>query len=369
MKLRSWAVRALAGVAVIGLGAGLAACGSDSDSAAGDAADTSGGSAATTLNIGYVTTPQHPYGLALQSFADKVAADSGGALAIKLIPTYGGGNDITLLDDVSGGTVDGGSVSSAVWDGKGVASFEALQMPFLITNYAVEAAVLNSPTGAEMLKGTDEIGIHGLAIHEGGLRKPLSAKACLKTPADFKGVKIRSVESPVLVDGLKALGANPTPLPLSDVYLALKQGTVDAMEANLGLVFTQKFYEVSKCITGNVNLWPFPTVLGINQDRWDGLSAEEQGWLNDAAAQIDDDAFAVLTDPASTLVADLCTAGLKFGTASKADATALRAAVDSVYDKYTASEPTGGFVTAIEKIKAETPLPPAPAPYPAGCAE
>ena len=261
------------------------------------------------------------------------------------------------------------TVSSAIWDTAGITAFQALQAPFLITNYAVEAAVLNSPIAADMLTGTDKVGIHGLAIHEGGLRKPLSANACLKTPADFKGVKIRSVESPVLVDGLKALGANPTPLPLSDVYLALKQGTVDAMEANLGLIQTLKLYEVAKYVTANVNLWPFPTVLGINQDKWDSLSAEQQGWLNDAAAKIDDEAFAVLTDPTSTLVADLCTAGLKFGTASKADSAALRTAVDPVYTKYTANEPTGGFVTAIEKIKAETPLPPAPKPYPDGCAE
>lgn len=366
MKLRSWAVRALAGVAVLGLGLGLAACGSSSSSGA---ASTAAPKAETTLNIGYVTTPQHPYGLALQAFADQVKSDSGGKLAIKLISTYGGGNDLTLLDDVSGGTVDGGSISSAVWDGKGVTSFEALQLPFLITNYGVEAAVLNSPIEAEMLKGTAKVGITGLAIHEGGLRKPLSAGACLKSPADFKGVKIRSVESPVLVDGLKALGANPTPLPLSDVYLALKQGTVNAMEANLGLVFTQKFYEVSKCITGNVNLWPFPTVLGINTDKWNSLSAEQQGWLTAAAAKIDDTSISILTNPASTLVADLCKAGLKFGTASKSDTAALRTAVDPVYAKYTASEPTGGFVTAIEKIKAATPLPPAPKPYPAGCAE
>jgi tripartite ATP-independent transporter DctP family solute receptor len=368
MKMRSWAVRAVAGVAVLGLGLGLAACGSDNEPAAGG---TTGGaaSAETTLNIGYVTTPQHPYGLALQAWADQVKSDSGGKLAINLLPTYGGGNDLTLLDDVSGGTVDGGSISSAVWDGKGVTSFEALQLPFLITNYAVESAVLNSPTATEMLKGTDKVGIHGLAIHEGGLRKPLSAGACLKAPADFKGVKIRSVESPVLVDGLKALGANPTPLPLSDVYLALKQGTVTAMEANLGLIYTQKFYEVSKCITGNVNLWPFPTVLGINQAKWDSLSAEEQGWLTDAAGKIDDTSISILTDPTSTLVADLCKTGMKFGTATKSDAAALRTAVDSVYTKYTANEPSKGFAAAIEKIKAETPAPPAPKPYPAGCAE
>ncbi len=364
MKLRPWAVRALASVAVIGLGLGLAACGDDDDSAGTGAA-----SAETTLNFGYVTTAQHPYGLALQAFADKVAADSGGKLAINLLPTYGGGNDLTLLDDIAGGTVDGGTVSSAVWDGKGVPDFEALQMPFLITNYAVESAVLNSDIATDMLKGTEKIGVTGLAIHEGGLRKPLGKSACLKSPADFKGTKIRSVESPVLVDGLRALGANPTPLPLSDVYLALKSGTVDAMEANLGLVFTQKYYEVAKCLTGNLTLWPFPTVLNMNTDKWNSLSSEQQGWISDAAAQIDDESIKILTNPDSTLVADLCAAGMKFGTATAADQTALRKGEDSVYAKYSANEPTGGFITAIEKVKAETPPPPAPAPYPDGCTE
>lgn len=367
MKLRSWAVRAIAGIAVLGLGLGLAACGDDDDDAS--AGSTGAASAETTLNFGYVTTAAHPYGLALQAFADKIAADSGGKLAINLLPTYGGGNDLTLLDDIIGGTVDGGTVSSAVWDGRDVPEFEALQMPFLINGYGLEAAVLNSPIATDMLKGTAKLGLTGLAIHEGGLRKPLSAGACLKNPADFKGVKIRSVESPVLVDGLAALGANPTPLPIGEVYLALDQGTVDAMEANLGLIFTQKFYEVSMCITANVNLWPFPTVLNMNTERFDSLSAEEQGWITDAAATIDDESIKVLTNPASTLVADLCATGIKFGVASPADATALRAAADPVYAKYTGSEPTAGFVAAIEKIKAEAPAPPAPAPLPAGCTE
>ena len=111
------------------------------------------------------------------------------------------------------------------------------------------------------------------------------------------------------------------------------------MEANLGLIYTQKFYEVTKCVTGNVNLWPFPTVLGINQAKWDSLSADEQGWLTDAAGKIDDESIAILTDPSSTLVKDLCDTGLKFGTASKSDAAALATAEQPVYDKYTASEP------------------------------
>ena len=133
-------------------------------------------SAETTLNFGYVTTAQHPYGLALQAFADKVAADSGGKLAINLLPTYGGGNDLTLLDDIAGGTVNGGTVSSAVWDGKGVPDFEALQMPFLITNYAVEAAVLNSDIANRHAQGHREDRRHGPRDPRRGCASPSASR-------------------------------------------------------------------------------------------------------------------------------------------------------------------------------------------------
>lgn len=369
MRLGRWAMRgmAVAGIAVLGLG--LAACGDDDDdSGSGDGSDTTSQEATETITLGYVTTPQHPYGLAIDDFVANVGTASGGALAFKTLPTYGGGNDIQLLNDIRGGTVKMGSVSSAVWEGQGVPDFEALQMPFLINNYAVESAVLNSDVATEMLKGTEALGLTGLAIHEGGLRKPVAKGECLVDPATFEGVKMRSVESPLLVDSISALGAEPTPLPLSDVYLALKQGTVDALEANLGLVYTQKFYEVSDCITGNVNLWPFPTVLVANTEWWNSLSEEQQGFITEAAANIDDKSIEILTDPSSTLVKDLCDAGMKFATATEQQREALRTAVDPVYSKYEAIEPTGDYISQIEQIAADTEPPPAPAPYPDGCA-
>lgn len=361
MSLGRWALRALAITGVVALGVGLAACGDD-DSSGGDT-----GGSTQEITLGYVTTAQHPYGLAIQDFVDAVDEASDGQLQFNVLPVYGGGNDIQLLNDLSGGVVNMGTVSSAVWEGQGVPDFEALQMPFLITNYDIESAVLNSDVATDMLKGTEKLGLTGLAIHEGGLRKPLSAGECLVSPQTFNGKKLRSVESPLLVDSIQALGAEPTPLPLSDVYLALKQGTVDGMEANLGLIYTQKFYEVTKCITGNVTLWPFPTVLAANTDWWNGLSEEQQGWITDAAANIDDASIEVLTDPDSTLVQDLCDEGMKFGTATDSQMQALESSVQSVYDTYTAEEPTGDYVSRIEQIKKDTPAPSAPASYPAGC--
>jgi TRAP-type C4-dicarboxylate transport system substrate-binding protein len=353
MRLGRRLAMALVALCVVGVGLLLAGCGSSSSG--------------KTLTLGYVTSPTHPYGLALTQFAADVDAASGGKLKIKLLPTYGGGSDATLLADLKGGSVDMGSVSASIWDTNGVNSFQALQMPFLITNYKLEKAVLDSPLQAQMLAGTSAIGLHGLAIHEGGLRKPLSTGSCITTVQGFQGQKMRVPPAKLLTDSIRALGAVPTPLALSEVYLALKNGTVTSMEANYGLIYTQKFYEVSKCVTGNVNLWPFPTVLSINDKVWTGLSTEEQGWINSSAAKLGDESIAIVSNPASPLVANLCAAGLKIGKATPDALTAMRNQVNSVYTQYTAKQPTGAYVSAIEKIKA-TVTPPTPPPLPAGCA-
>lgn len=353
MRLGRRLVMALLALCAVGVGLVVAGCGSSSSG--------------KTLTLGYVTGPTHPYGLALQMFADDVKTASNGQLTIKLLPTYGGGSDATLLADERGGSVDMGSVSASIWDTVGVNSFQALQMPFLVTNYKLEKAVLDSPIQASMLAGTAKVQLHGLAIHEGGLRKPLSTGTCITTVQGFQGQKMRVPPSALLTDSIKALGAVPTPLALSDVYGALKNGLVSSMEANYGLIYTNKYYEVSKCVTGNVNLWPFPTVLSINNKVWSGLTSQQQGWITSSAAKLSDNSLAIVSNPASPLVTNLCKAGLKIGKATPDALTAMRNQVQSVYDKYTASQPTGGFVSAIEKIKA-TVTPPTPAPLPAGCA-
>jgi TRAP-type transport system periplasmic protein len=357
----------------LGLALGVAACGGGNSSGSGGGSTSAGqtsssGAATTKLKLGYVTTPQHPYGIALDAFANDVAQASGGRIAIENIPNYPG--DVPLLNDVQGGTVQMASVSSAVWDTKGVNSFQALQAPFLIDRYDLEGQVISGDIGQEMLKGVEKLGLVGLAIHEGGLRKPLGRTVALKNPSDFNAKKIRAPESGVLSEGLKALGAEPTPLPVTDVYLALKNGTVDGMEANLGLIDTNKYYEVAKYVTQNVNLWPFPTVLVMNKAAFDGLSAGDQQIITDAAAKVPGLSIKIFTNPAPTapnFVKDLCDKGLTFAFASKADLAALKAAGQTAVTNLSKDPEVKGFIDRIQAIKAGLPAPAAPPPLPDGC--
>ena len=325
---------------------------------------------ATTIRVGFVTGLDHPYGIALQRFAQEVFQASGGKMGVELVPVYAGGNDITLLDDMRAGRIAAGSVSASVWQSAGVDSFLALQMPFLVSNYALERAVLQSPMAAQMLEGTSAVGLVGLAIHEGGLRKPAAVDGCLLALDDWQGVTMRSVQSALLSQSIRALGATPVEMPLSEVRGAMQAGRLDALEANVGLVYSLGLYDVLRCMSGNVNLWPFPTVLAINQGAWDALSPAERRWVRQAARPLPGQSLDILTSPASTFVRDVCRDGqgyFFFGDATPGELRALRGAVQPVYDRYLATEPAGGFIRRIQRMKAAMPPPPALAPYPAGC--
>lgn len=354
-------------VAGLALVFGVAACGDDDGDSGGE---TTGGGGEVTLKLGYVTTPQHPYGLAVDKFVADVAAASEGRITIETIPTYQGG-DVPLLNDVRGGTVELASVSSAIWDTQGVNSFQALQAPFLVNRLDLAKEVLSGEIAQDMLKGVDKVGLVGLAIHEGGLRKPVGAKKALKTPADFRGAKIRAPESRVLAEGLAALGAEATPLPLGEVYLALKNGQVDGMEANYGLIDTQKYDEVAQFVTGNVNLWPFPTVLVANKAAFDGLSEDDQKVLTDVAAGIPGFSIEIFTNPAPdapNFVKNLCDKGMTFAIASAENQAALQEAAQAGIDKLSeADAETGEFIKRIQEVKDGLPDPAAPPPLPDGC--
>jgi TRAP-type transport system periplasmic protein len=357
VRKRSWVWRLAAVVAALALALGLAACGDDDD----QGADTSGAAGANELTVQYVTTEDHPYGVAVDAFIDQVNAANSG-LTLQGQPSNPT-PEPDLIDQLSNGDIQIATISSAVWDTKGVTAFQALQAPFLVTNYALESEVLNGDIGASMIEQANQEArnIKVLAIHEGGLRKPLGAKKAFLKPADFQGSTIRSVQSDVLATGLRALGANPDPLPLPEVYQALQNGTVDGMEANLGLIAGQKYYEVAKFVTGNVNFWPFPTVLAMNLDAYNALSADEQQALMDSASKIDEAAFEFLNTP-SQLPQSLVNCGIKFETATPADQQALQQAGEKAVTELPQS--TQDFVSQIQALKEAQPPSEPPPPLP-----
>lgn len=347
--------RLLALVAALGLALGLSAC------AGGDDQGGGGGGGGTSLRLSYVTNQQHPFGQAVDAFATAVQEGSGGDITVEGQPSYPGA-ETQLIDDVRSGAVDMATISTAIWDTADVNAFQALQAPFLITDYGLEGKILNGPIGKDMARrATEEAGdLVVLTIHEGGLRKPVGKKP-LTRPSDFAGLTIRTPQSQVLAAGFRALGANPEPLPLPEVFQALQNGTVDGTEANLGLIAGEKYYEVAKNVTGNVNFWPYPTALVINKQRFDELSEEQRGQLQAAADTIPAASLDIVS-ARSTLPQDLVNCGVTFVSATEADRAALaRAGARATAQLAPESQE---YVTQIQALKEDQPAGPAPPPLP-----
>jgi TRAP-type C4-dicarboxylate transport system substrate-binding protein len=351
---KRWWVPRLVAVAALALALGLAACGDDG----GDSGDTAGGGDTTVLDVAYVTTQDHPYGIAIDSFAEEVNA--GGQLTIIPQPVYPL-SEVQLLDDVRIGVVPMATISTAIFDTAGITAFQALQAPFLITDYTLAEAVEGGDIGKSMLADASEQAgdIVALAIHEGGLRKPLGVKP-LRSVADFRGTTIGAPQSQVLAAGLQAIGANAEPVPLLDVYQALQTGTVDGVEADLPLIYTLRWYEAATYVTGNVNLWPSPAALVINKEVYAGLSAEQQQALMDAAADITSASVEIFTTPGSPVAQDLVNCGVEYVSSTPKQLTGLQNASAEAVSQL--SPESQEYVAQIEgKKEALEPLPAPPA--------
>ncbi|MEM5494898.1 sialic acid TRAP transporter substrate-binding protein SiaP [Hoeflea sp. AS16] len=110
-------------------------------------------------------------------------------------------------------------------------------------------------------------------------------------PEDMKGLKIRVPDSPVMVMFPNAVGANPTPIAFSEVYLALQQGVVDAQENPLPTIQFKKFYEVQSNInlTGHIGNSLIVVVASTAMDQLGDDAAIVDSVIKDALAQSSDE--------------------------------------------------------------------------------
>ena len=130
----------------------------------------------------------------------------------------------------------------------GVREFEVFDLPYLFDNYDELHKVTRGTVGMSLLKKLEPKGIIGLAYWDNGF-KDMSANKPLKTPADFRGLKMRIQSSKVLDSQMRALGAVPQVMAFSEVYQALQTGVVDGTENPPSNLYTQKMHEVQKYAT------------------------------------------------------------------------------------------------------------------------
>ncbi len=182
----------------------------------------------------------------------------------------------------------------------GAREFEVFDLPYIFDDAKDLHNVTQGKIGMDLFKKLDSKGIIGLAYWDNGF-KHLSSNKPLRTPADFRGQKLRIQSSKVLDATTRALGATPQVMAFSEVYQGLQTGVVDGQENTPSNIYTQKFFEVQKYLTLSGHGVVEYAVI-VNKKFWEGLPADIRATLegamkeattftNDIAKQQNDEAM------------------------------------------------------------------------------
>ncbi len=225
----------------------------------------------------------HPIMLGMEAFKKSVEAKSAGKIKVNLHPGGVLGSDQANVSAIQGGTLEMASMNSSIFNSL-AKEFAIYDFPFMFANFKEADAVVDGPFGKKLHAKLEEKGVVGLTYFELGFRSMTNSKRPLNTVADFAGLKIRVIPNPVNVAWVKALDANPTPLPFPEVYAALETKAIDGQENPPTVINANKFYEVQKFFTLTNHQYN-PQSVVFSKKVWDTLTAAEQKMIREAATE------------------------------------------------------------------------------------
>lgn len=288
-------------------------------------------------------TEQSPHQWVIDEFKRRIEESTDGNIEVKSFSGGQLGNARENIEGVQLGTIqmclaDTGSISNLVND------YALLQLPFIYRDYDHLNNVLKSDVVKDMdQKLIAERKLRPLGWYPDGLRNFISKKPIEKL-SDFDGLKLRAMESDVVIDTINSLGANATPIPWGEVYTSIQTNVVSGMESAPTSIYAMKFYEVASNLTKTEHINLGVTLL-IGEDFFASLPAEYQQSILEIMEDIINEQQARTVDQMETAIADLEKSGVRI---IEIDKEPLIDAMQSVWTKFAGTVPNGQEI--IDKI-------------------
>jgi len=279
-----------------------------------------------------------------QRFADNLRNRSNGALDVHVYGAGQLGSQTNALTSLQTGIIDFVAHTTGYIDTI-VPQASVLDLPFVFRDAATAERVLDGSIGQTLRDHFPERGIYNLCWGHWGWRPVSTAAATPMTdPKAMSGLKIRVQPGAIYAETYKAVGAVPVAIDLSETYLAMSQGAVGAVELPMISMVANKYQEVVKIVT-ETNFVYNAGALMVGKTRFDGLPADQQKAIRDAAADMQIDWRTSVAEATTKARAVLLAAGVQI---VAADVDAYAKATRPIYDKF---RPTIGddLVNAILK--------------------
>jgi TRAP-type transport system periplasmic protein len=287
----------------------------------------------------------HPIVTGMEKFAELAAAKSGGKVKVQLFPGGTLGSDQHNVSALQGGTLEIVSLNSGILASQ-AKEFGVFDFPFMFASAKEADAIVDGPFGKMMHDKLESKGIVGLAYWELGFRNITNSRRPIRKVEDIAGLKLRVIPNAINVDWVKALGANPTPMPFPEVYAALDQKAIDGQENPVTVINANKFHEVQKHLVITNHQYNPQSVI-FSKKVWDTLSAAEQKILRDSALEAAKAQRQASREQAGQALENLKKNGMQVTELAAADLQKFQAAMKPVIAKH--SEAVGpDVVKALE---------------------
>lgn len=235
------------------------------------------------IGYGHGFMPETPHHKAALKFKEEVEAATDGRVKINIFPSGQLGSAREMFEGLQLGTQEIALVPTARISGF-APELQLFDLPFLFPTREIGYEIMDGEVGTELLDNLKSQKVKGVAFYEDGYKHFTSNKPIVKLE-DFKGQKFRTMESPIIINQFKALGANPTPIDFGELYSSLQLGVVDGQENPLVTIVNSKFYEVQKYLILSEHAY-LGHVLLFGDDWYNKLPEDIQKILYDKGREI-----------------------------------------------------------------------------------
>ncbi|MEO5732599.1 MAG: TRAP transporter substrate-binding protein [Rubrivivax sp.] len=288
------------------------------------------------LKLGHVGGPGSLFELSANEFARRANEKLGSKAKVVVFGSSQLGDDSEMMKKLRLGTLEF-SIPSSVMSSE-VDEFGMFEMPYLVKNRdhmkKIEAAVF----WQSLAPLAEAKGYKLLAVWENGFRNITNNTRPIVKPADLAGLKLRTPKGIWRVKMFQAYGANPSPMALSEVFVALQTGVMDGQENPLTQIYSSKFQEVQKYLSMTGHVYT-PAYLAAGARKFNALPKDVQAILQQAAKDTQAYVYEQAVKLDNELLEKIKAAGTKV---NEVDKEAFIAASKPVYDEFAKEVPAGG---------------------------
>ena len=233
-------------------------------------------------------------------------------------------------DDVTEQAIQGVPVINATDPGRlanYIPEFGLIQMPYLLPDYTYLNKIRDTDLYKKWDKEFQEMGLKLITVNGYSGVRSWVTDFPVRTPADLKGVKIRTIGSDLFVNSVNAMGAIATALPWGETYQGMEQGVVDGCEAQIPGIYSMRFYEIKSHVSLSEHFTLIASMV-TGTKFFDSISAEYQAILLDQAYEAYKDNQSIVVSKSKEYIKDMESKGVTF---VEIDKTPFVEAVQPVY--------------------------------------